>query len=105
MRKFSIFFTVLFFLALSITGCATERTTTTTRTVTESDVDEAEGNRGNLYEGRSRTGAAVDTRVDGDTTVVETTEVEDNEPGLLGPVGDILAFPFRLIGDIIDFIF
>lgn len=83
-----------FLLSTTLSGCATSERTTRTETTVSHDDDDDHDN--------------VD---DGETTRTETrtTTVEDEERGILGTtfhvIGQILAFPFKVVAKIIEAIF
>lgn len=93
---------VVLCVTLWTSGCETTRETRTEReTVTVEDVD-----RDNIDDGVDDTPLTESTVTDEERTV--TTERE-GEGGILGGtfhlIGEILAFPFRVIAGILDFIF
>ena len=84
----------LFLFSPALSGCATsERTTRTETTVSHDDDDD------------------YDNIDDGETTRTrtETTTVVDEERGILGTtfhvIGQILAFPFKVVAKVIEAIF
>lgn len=88
-------------------GCASSRTTRTVTVVTTS-TSEAQGNRGNFTRGASDPEYLERTKVAKETTKIE----EKREPGSRGVIGStfhfigqVLAFPFKVIAGIIEFIF
>ncbi len=100
-------FTVLF-LIFQLVGCATHSSTTTRTTSSTSDPDAVRTTSTTSVDG-DRT-VVTDERPVTDRTVVteKNTTTEERDPGLGGPfhiVGEILALPFRLVGDLFDAIF
>lgn len=103
------------FLVLALIGCASSSSRVTkTETISKETVRDdstTEGNKGNFSGGES----SPETKENRTATVVEKkTEIKEQRRtsesrGILGTtlhfVGQIIAFPFRIIAGVIEFIF
>lgn len=112
-RKF-LATTMCFFAVLLLQGCASASSTTAKKeTVITQDIESdstQEGNRGNFRAGESFQGEekSMVTKVEKRTEVKEK-RTEGESTGVLGTtlhfIGQVLAFPFKLIAGVIEFIF
>lgn len=94
-------------------GCAATSSSTRTETITtQTAKDESAewGNQGNFTEGESHPGEveAGTTKME-KRVKVEEKHTESGSRGVLGTtfhfIGQVLAFPFKVIGKVIEFIF
>ncbi len=92
-----------------VQGCTTSSSSTKTETVTTSDIG-TQGNQGNFERGESSPKAeeAGATKIE-KRTEVEEKRTESESRGVLGTtlhfIGQVLAFPFKILAGVIEFIF
>lgn len=112
-KKIFLWFISCLFVAFVVPGCTTSSRSTkteTTTTETEKEGSSTRGNEGNFAQGES----SPTTEEAGTTKTEKRTEVKENQTtsesrGVLGTtlhfIGQVLAFPFKVIARVIEFIF
>lgn len=101
--KYAILFVFVFLIAITgLQGCTTSHSSKTVKTV-----ETEEGNRGVVTTNAERD--LDDSSTQTEKTVEEEKTTTHEKGGLLGTafefIGEVLAFPFRLAANIIEFVF
>jgi len=109
-NKFLYWIIICLFVAFAFSGCSTSSSTTKTETVTtQEDVESPakEGNQGVFKGGQSAPQAEGRTKEE-KRTVTEERKTSESR-GVISTtwhfIGQVLAFPFKVIAGVIEFIF